>query len=111
MARSKPSTAIASVRAITSVSRAPRIERRLDFAGHLGRGDEDLAVEVAAAFGKILVLELNRACPRAFEQAHGAADVEGIAIAGVSVNDEIGVDPIAHHADDLDDLAHTHETD
>src|SRR5262249_59843578 len=62
------------------LSRAPRIERRLDLAGHLGRRDEDLAVEVAAAFGKILVLELNGARPRAFEQAHGAPDVEGIAI-------------------------------
>jgi len=66
---------------------------------------------VAAALRKFLVLELNRARPRALEQAHGAADVEGIAIAGVGVDDQIGVDAIAHHADDLDNLAQAHETD
>src|SRR5262245_42332560 len=93
------------------LARAPRIERRLDLASHLDRRDEDLAVEVAAALRKCLVLELNGARPRAFEQAHGAPDVERVAIAGVGVNDQIGVDAIADHGDNLDNLAHAHETD
>src|SRR5262245_14756921 len=66
---------------------------------------------MAAALREFLVLELDRVRARALEQAHGAADIERVAVTCISVNDQIGVDPIADHADDSDDLVHAHETD
>ena len=91
MARSKPSTATASVRAMISVSRERRASTRgADLAAHLGRRDQRLAVEMAAALGKVLVLELDRVGAGALELAHGALDVERVAVAGVGVDDQMG---------------------
>ena len=66
---------------------------------------------MTATLGKILVLELDRARSRALEQPHGARHIERVAIARVSIDDQVGVDAVANHAHGLDDLAHAHETD
>ena len=112
MALSKPSTPTASVRAITSVSRDCRaIERRLDLADHFGCRHQPLLVEVAAALGKGLVLELDRVGAGAFEQPHGARDIERIAVAGIGIDDQIGGNPVADRADDVGDFAHADQAD
>ena len=66
---------------------------------------------MAAALGKLLVLELDRAGAGALEQPHGALDVERVAVAGVGVDDQMGVDAVADQRDGVDDLAHGDEAD
>ncbi len=70
---SKPSTAMASVRAtiIRSGSRA-RVDLGLDLGDHLGGWDDLLALEMAAALGKHLVLDLDRVGAGALQQLDGA---------------------------------------
>ena len=64
---------------------------------------------MTATLGKILVLNLNRARPSALKQAHGAADVERVAVAGIRVDDQIGANAIVNHGERLEHLAHAHE--
>ena len=109
---SKPSTATASVRAMISVSRErARIDRRLDLADHFLRRDQRLVVEMAAALGEVLVLELDGVGAGALEQTHGALDIERIAVAGVGVDDEMRADAVADQRQRLDHLAHADEAD
>ena len=54
------------------LARVPRVDRGADLAAHLVRRDQRLAVEVAAALGKVLVLELDRGGAGALELAHRA---------------------------------------
>ena len=54
---------------------------------------------------------MDRARPCALEQANGAPNIERIAISGVGIDDQLGANAIADHADNLDNLAHAHETD
>ena len=86
---------------ISVSARSARIDRRLDLAGHLLRRDQRLAVEMAAALGKILVLELDRVGAGALEQAHGALHIERVAIAGVGIDDQMGADAVADQRDGL----------
>ena len=44
---------------------------------------------MAAALGKVLVLELDRVGAGALELADGAHDVERIAVAGVGIDDQV----------------------
>ena len=90
MARSKPSTATASVRAMISVSRERRASTAARILPHISpRRDQRLAVEMAAALGEVLVLELDRVGAGALELAHGAHDIERIAVAGVGIDDQV----------------------
>ena len=112
MARSKPSTATASVRAMISVSaETPRVDRRLDLAHHLRRRNQHLVVEMAAALGEILVLELDGVGAGALEQAHRALDIERVAVAGVGIDHEMRRHAVADQADGLDHLAHADQPD
>ena len=67
----------------------------------LGR-DDALALEVAALLGPLLVLEDDAGDARAHALAHGADDVERVAVAGVHVGHE-------RHVDGCDDGPHTVE--
>ena len=71
------------------LARVPRIDRGADLAAHLGRRDQRLAVEMPAALGKVLVLELDRVGAGALELADGAHDVERVAVAGVGIDDQM----------------------
>ena len=93
------------------LARAPRIERRLDLADHLCGRNECLVIEVTAALGKRLVLDLDRVGPGTLEQPHRAFDIECIAVAGVGIDDQAGGNAVADHADNVGDLAHADETD
>ena len=88
-----------------------RIHRSLDLADHLLRGDQRLVRQMAATFGDGLVLELDSAGAGAFEDAHGALDVQRIAIAGVGVHDQRRLDALADMGQRIGHLAHGHETD
>ena len=94
-----------------SFARVPRIESGLDLANHFLRRDQRLVVEMPASLGKCLIFELNRVRPRALEQADRAADVQRVAVAGISIDDERGADTIADHGGGVDDFAHGDETD
>ena len=58
-----------------------------------------LLVEMAAALGKVLILDLNGVGAGALEQPHRALDIERIAVAGVGIDDEMRTDPIADQRD------------
>ena len=64
-----------------------------------------------AALGKILVLDLDRVGARALEQAHGALDIERIAVAGVGVDHEMRAHAVADQRDGLDHLVHADQAD
>ena len=66
---------------------------------------------MAAALGEILVLDLDRVRAGALEQAHGALDIERIAIAGVGIDDEMGAHAVADQRDRFDHLVHAHQAD
>ena len=78
---------------------------------HLVGRDQRLAVEMAAALGEILVLELDRGRARALERAHRAHDIERVAVAGIGIDDQVRADAIADQRDRLGDLAHADEAD
>ncbi len=65
-----------------------RVERRLDLADHFGGRDQHLVVQMAAALREILVLDLDGIGAGALEQADGPFDIEGIAVAGVGIDDQ-----------------------
>ena len=71
------------------LARVPGIDRGADLAAHLLRRDQRLAVEMAAALGKILVLELDRVGAGALELADRAHDIERVAVAGVGIDDQM----------------------
>ena len=112
MARSKPSTATASVRAMISVSRECRASTAARILPHISsRRDQRLAVEMAAALGKILVLELDRVGAGALELAHRAHHVERVAVAGVGIDDQMRADAVADQRQRLGHLGHGDEAD
>ena len=63
------------------------VECGAQFAAHLLRADHRLAVQMSAAFGKVLVLQLHHGRARALEAAHCALHVDGVAKTGVGVHD------------------------
>jgi hypothetical protein len=70
------------------VGTAARVQRGAQLAAHLGgAGHHGLAVEVAAALGEALVLQLDHRGAGALEAAHRALHVQRIAEAGVGVDD------------------------
>ena len=87
---------------------ASRIQRCLDLADHLGRGDQGLAVEVPAALRRDLILDLDGVGAGALEQPHRAHHVERVAEASISIGDDRKLDALAdggqrfHHFGDGD---------
>src|ERR1700723_596042 len=94
MAASKPSTAHASVRAMTT-----RSCRGSYLAHHLLQRNQLLAVKVTAPFGRTLVFDLNRTGARLLQNANRAGDVDRVAKTRVDVDDQRQVDhtPDGHH--------------
>ena len=83
-----PSTASASVRARISVSSLARASSAALSLPHISCAPiTALAVQVAAALGKILVFQLDHGGARALEGAHRALHVQRVAVAGVAVDD------------------------
>ena len=66
---------------------------------------------MAAALGKILVLELDRVGAGALELADRAHDIERVAVAGVGIDDQVRVDAVADQRQRLGDLGHADEAD
>ncbi len=66
---------------------------------------------MTAPLGKVLVLELDCVGAGLLEPADCAHHIEGVAVAGVCVDDEMGVDTIADQGHRVGDLAHADETD
>ena len=93
------------------LARASRIERGAQLAAHFGRGDQRLAVEMAAAFGKVLILELDRVGAGAFEFVHCADHIERVAVTVVAIDDEMRADTLADQRQRLGDLGHADEPD
>src|SRR6185312_13697270 len=88
------------------LARMPRVERGLDFTDHLLRWDERLVVEMAAALGKRLVLDLDCVRARSLEQADRARHIERITITGVRIDNEMAADAIADQGNRVNDLTH-----
>src|SRR6478752_6970860 len=88
MARSKPSMAMASVRAMIRVSAEWRASTAALILPTIS------CAGMIAALGKILVLELDRVRPGALENAHRALDIERVAVSSIGVDDERNADPV-----------------
>ena len=86
-----------------------RRQRGFEFSFHLRQWDDFFAVEMAAALGRDLVLDMNGSDANAFELTHGAHQIDGIAVAGVGIGDHRNF----HHRDDLrcpfDGFRHAHQ--
>ena len=88
-----------------------RIDRRADLAAHLLRRDQSFSIEMAATFRKVLVFDLYAMGAHPLEATNRARHVECVAVAGVGVDDEMGVDPIADQRERIGNLAHADQTD
>ncbi len=66
---------------------------------------------MAAALGEILVLELDGVGAGALELANGTDHVERVAVAGVGVDDEMGIDAIANERQCLGHFGHADQAD
>ena len=66
---------------------------------------------MAATLGKILIFDLDRLRARLLEQPHRARDIERIAIAGIGIDNEIGIDAIADQRDRINDFGETDQAD
>src|SRR5581483_574502 len=88
---------------------APRVERGADFVFHLRLRNDFLAVEMAAALGRHLVLDVDRGDAGALEFAHRAHDAERVAVARIGVGDDRYLHGARHLARALDHLRHRHE--
>src|SRR5262249_58322328 len=71
------------------VAGAPGIDRGAKLAAHFGGRDQHLAIEMTAALGKILILDLYGVGADAFELPHRAGHVKRVAIAAIAVKAEI----------------------
>ncbi len=71
--------------------------------------DDPLVVEMAAAFGELLILEMDRSHARSFELANGASDVQLVAVTGVGVGDHGNVHDGGDAPRVLDHLGHGHQ--
>src|SRR5665213_333185 len=83
------------------------IDRRLDLIGHLGGRDQRLIVEMSATLGKTLIFDLDRLRARLLKQTHRAIDSERVAVAGIGIDNEIGVDAVADQRDRINDFGET----
>ena len=66
---------------------------------------------MAAAFGKVLILDLNGVGAGALEEPHRALDIERVTVAGVGIDDEIDADAVADQRHRVHDLVHADEAD
>src|SRR5271156_4713449 len=87
----------------------PGVHRGSHLTHHLPQGDQLLAVKVTAPFGRMLVLDLNRAGAGLLQDANRMSDVDGVAKTGVDVDDQRQIDhtPDGHNV--IGYLAQVHE--
>ena len=85
---------------------AAGVDRGLDLADHLGFGDDLLAFVMAAFLGRDLVLDVEPSDPRLLVFAHGADDVDRVAVAGIGVGDDRDADRLHGEADEVHVLDH-----
>ena len=83
-----------------------RLDRGADLGDELGARDHLLAIEVAAALGRHLVLDVDRRHAARLVFAHGARHVELVAVAGVGIGDQRDADRARHDRRVVDHLAH-----
>src|SRR5262245_62768215 len=62
-------------------------ERGFEFPFHFRQRNNLFAVEMAAAFGRDLIFDVNGRRAGAFELANRTNEIDGIAITGVSISD------------------------
>ena len=72
------------------------VDRGLHLLDHLREGDHGLALEMSAALGEDLILELDRARAGALVEAKGAVEVQRIAESGVAVRHDRDLHSIAN---------------
>ena len=75
------------------------VARGAELLGHLRHRDHRLVVVVAAPLREDLILEMERGHARPLQLPHGAAGVQGIAVAGVGIGDD-GHAGVLHDARD-----------
>ena len=90
---------------------AARVGGGPELARHLGRRNQRLVGKMPAALWKALILELNRRRAGLFEDPHRARDVERVAIASITIDDDRRLDALAHEAQRLGDFRHRDEAD
>ena len=104
MAAAKPSTAIASVRAMTTKSGSCKsVAHGFELLHHLGGRHDTLVVVMAAFFGKGLILEMEGRDPGTFESARRRLRVERIAEAGIGIGDDRHINHVHHRGQPVDD--------
>ena len=82
------------------------IEGRLQLGDHLGCGDHLLALHMAAALGRDLILDEQGGDAGALIGAHGAGDIGRPAIAGIGIGQQRQLGRIAEPGIELRHLAH-----
>ena len=83
-----------------------RIEGGLQLGHHLGGRDHLLALHMAAALGRDLVLDEEGGDPSALIGAHGAGNIGRPSIAGISIGQQRQLGAIAKPGIELGHLAH-----
>ena len=73
---------------MTRSASLPGIDRRLDLADHLGARDDLLPLVMAAFLRRDLVLDMKPGDPGFLVLAHGADDIDRVAVAGIGVGDD-----------------------
>ena len=89
----------------------PRINGRLHLAQHLVERNDMLAVEMAAFFRKLLILDLNPGSARALKHLHSANRVERVAKARIGVDQQRKTDHVRDRIDVRGDLAQRRQAD
>ncbi len=83
----------------------PRRDGRLQLADHLAGRDHVLALHVAAALGRLLVLQVDARHAARLVVVHRADHVDRVAVAGVGICDHRDGDRLRHAPGVLDHLA------
>ena len=89
---------------------AARVNRGPHLSDHLIGRNQLLAGEVAAAFRRVLVLDLNRAGANLLEDPDRVSDIDRVAEAGVGIDDQRQIDNAANSQNVIGDLAQIHES-
>ena len=85
--------------------------RGADFRFHLIDRDEPLAGEMAAAFGKFLILEMTTGEPRTFQLVDCASDILRSAEAGIGIDDRRNFHRLRHETGERRDFVEREQSD
>ena len=87
-----------------------RIDGHLDFAHHVGRGDDAPARGMAAFFGELLVFKLDGASACGFVTPDGVAHVEQATVARIGIGNQRRAGHARHGGDAADHVAVSGQT-